>query len=486
MMDILFIDPPYISLKQMANDRAYNMGLTSLAAYLREAGIDSGIITGDILMEKRNNLTKILKPAVFQDPFKYADGQRKYAGIVEDRTHPVWGKIADIIRKVKPKTIGIPYITPIKYTVLRVARIAKEIDKDIKVIAGSFHPTLCPDEVMCEPDIDFIVRGEGEVPLLALVKELKKDRPRFQDIPGISYHDKDGAVISNASAPPIPDLDALPFPARDLVMNADYGFYRLHSMLSSRGCPYTCSFCADRRLWGGKVRRRSVKNTISEIKMLQEKYHPSVTEFVDGTFTYDRKYLKEFCDTLIGEGLNINWHCTARYDNLDKEILTLMKKSGCSGMFVGLESGSDRVLDAIDKKFKVADIIRVNQMARDAGILLQVSVLIGLPEETKEDIEATLDLIRKVKADVLDVNSFIPLPGTSIWDAMSDAEKQAIDWHKIGYKSFDNYFSRQISRDDFDHYRARAYRISKSIIRSTVLRQGAKTLIGKGPRIFSK
>ena len=485
-MDILLIDPPYTSLKQMAVDRGYNMGLTSLAAYLREVGFDTAVLTADLLLEKRTALVKTLKPAAFQNPYKYAEGQRQYAAIINDKDHEVWQKIKSVIRKTQPKTIGIPYITPLKYTVLRVAALAKEIDKDIKVIVGAFHPTFCPDEVMRAPNIDFLVLGEGEIPLLSLMKELKKDAPQFQNVPGISYRDKDGSVKTNPPAPPIQNLDELPFPARDLVLDCNYKFYTLHSMISARGCPYTCSFCADRRLWGGKVRRRSVPSVVKEMKMMQAKYQPTAIEIVDGTFTFDRKYTQAFCEALIGEGLKVNWRCTGRYDNLDKDILKLMKKAGCSALYLGLESGSDKMLEAIDKKFKVADIVNVNKMVRDAGILLQVSVIMGLPDETREDIEATLDLIRSVKMEFLDINSFIPLPGTPIWDTMTDAEKASIDWLKVGYKSYDNYFSRTISRGDFNNYLTRAYEISSSVSKKGLVRVVSNTAMRNLKNLMKK
>jgi anaerobic magnesium-protoporphyrin IX monomethyl ester cyclase len=485
-MDILLIDPPYISLKGMSTDRGYNMGLTSLAAYLRRGGVEAAILTGDLFMEKRPGLLRPLMPAVLQNMSKYAAGQREYARIVADRAHPVWKKIADTVRRTRPGAVGIAYFTPSKHTATRIAALVKEIDKEIKVIAGSFHPTFCPEEVLQSRDIDFVVRGEGEIPLLELLKELKKDRPELEKVPGISYRDGDGRIINNQVAGLINNLDELPFPARDLVLNCDYNSYRLHSIATTRGCPYTCSFCADRRLWGGKVRRRSVANVLTELHLLKNTYKISYVDIVDGTFTFDRKYLQSFCNALLDQQLDVRWRCTARYDNLDREILTLMKRAGCSGLYFGLESGSERILKSIDKKITLADIVRVNQIVRDTGILADTSVLLGLPDEGREDIEATLSLMRSIEADEFDVNSFIPLPGTSIWDAMSEEEKKNIDWLKVGYKSYDNYFSKELSREEFAAYRDEAYKIAGRVLRKTIIRLGARALFSPVARVFGR
>jgi radical SAM superfamily enzyme YgiQ (UPF0313 family) len=259
-------------------------------------------------------------------------------------------------------------------------------------------------------------------------------------------------------------------------LNCDYDLYRVHCISTARGCPYTCSFCADRRLWGGKVRRRSVDNVIEEMRLLKDKYKIDSVDFVDGTFTYDREYLQTFCDIIINHKLNIKWRCTARYDNLNEDLLLLMKQANCSGLYFGLESGSERVLKAIDKKITVEEIIKVSEMVYNSGIPSVTSIVLGLPEEKKEDIEETLKLMKKVKTDILDVNSYVPLPGTRLYDSMSEEDKKNIDWRKVAFKSFDNYFSKNISRDDFRRYVSEAYEIANNVRRETLVRFGASMI----------
>lgn len=478
-MDIILIDPPYVSLKNIPMDRGYNMGLASLAAYLREAGLETAVIMGDLITEIRTGFLSSLIPGNGGSMKRYAAGQDDYERIVQDTSQPVWQKLKQMIREYRPAAVGISYITPLRHSVAMVARLVKETDPSIQVIAGGFQPTFCPDDVMSNPDIDFAVRGEGEIPLLALVREMKKPSPDVSTLRGIHYRDDTGAVCETPPADIISDLDSLPFPARDLVVNCDFNIYQLHNVISARGCPYTCSFCADRRLWGNHVRRRSVGNVIKEMELLKSTYKISYIDLVDGTFTYNRAYTQEFCNELIERNLNIKWRCTARYDNLDPDILALMKKSGCSGMYFGLESGSDSVLDSIDKKFTVEDIIRVSQMVRESGIPCSTSILFGLPEESPADALATLKLMKKVKTDIFDVNSFIPLPGTAVWDTMSAEDQAGIDWLKVGYKSFNNYFSSTMSKEEFNDYLNEAYRIAEATRRKTILRFALKRLIGK-------
>jgi len=137
---------------------------------------------------------------------------------------------------------------------------------------------------MQNQDIDFVIRGEGEIPLLSLVKEFKKASPSWDTVPGIYYRDRDGQVKNNSGVSLITNLDELPFLARDLVLNCDYDTYRVHCLSTARGCPYLCSFCADKKLWGGKVRRRSVNSVIKELKLIEDTYKVNFVDFGDGTF----------------------------------------------------------------------------------------------------------------------------------------------------------------------------------------------------------
>jgi anaerobic magnesium-protoporphyrin IX monomethyl ester cyclase len=486
-MDILIIDPPHMILKGLPTDRGYNMGPVSLAAYLRKEGIESAVLTGDLLLDYRitNPVANIIHEWGITVK-SLANGQRAIENAVNDRNHIIWQKLTEEVRQTNPMAVGIPYFTPMKCIVDRVASLVKEINPEIKIVVGAFHPTFCPDDAMQNPDFDFIIRGEGEIPLTSLMKEIKKDNPKWETVPGIHYRDRDGKIKSNPGVNLIANLDELPFPARDMVLNCDHNSYRIHSVSTTRGCPYTCSFCADRRFWNGKVRRRSVESVIEELKLLMEKYKAVSIDFVDGTFTYDRKYLQKFCQSLIDERLHIKWGCTARYDNIDEDLLKLMKRANCSGLYFGLESGSNRVLQSIDKKLTVENIVRVSKMVHESGITCISAVLLGLPDETKEDIKKTIKLMKNFKTDYFDVNSYMPLPGSAFGDLMSEDERRKIDWGKIAYKSFSNYFSKAMSEEDFRRSQLKAYQIADSVRRKSIIRMGIKTISYSIVRKFKK
>jgi hypothetical protein len=273
-MDVLLVDPPQMTLKGQVTTRGYNLGLTSLAAYLRKEGIDTGILMGDLSVEvPSGNIIKSILPDWLTISTKdLALGQNTLEKIAKDTNHQIWKTIADKVRQIMPAALGISYYTPLKPVEDLIVNLVKDVNQDIKIIAGSFHATFCPDELMQNPDIDFVVRGEGEIPLASLIKEIKKDRPKWENIPGILYRDLDGQIKSNPSVGMIDNLDDLPFPARDLVLECDYHRYNHHSLITARGCPYSCAFCGDKRLWGGTVRRRSVDNVIEEIKLLKDTY----------------------------------------------------------------------------------------------------------------------------------------------------------------------------------------------------------------------
>jgi anaerobic magnesium-protoporphyrin IX monomethyl ester cyclase len=308
----------------------------------------------------------------------------------------------------------------------------------------------------------------------------------METVPGTYYKNSDGQVKNTPRAELINNLDELPFPARDLVLNCDYNTYRAHSIATARGCPYSCAFCADRSLWGGRVRRRSVDNVIAELRFLKDTYKPSYVDFVDGTFTFDRKYLATFCKTMIDQKLNIQWRCTARYDNLDAELLRLMKKSNCSGLYLGFESGSNRILKTIDKNINAEQSIKISKMVYKSGIPSVTSIMLGLPGEGKEDIEETLKAMKIVKTDLFDINNYIPLPGTPLYDAISAEDKKNIDWQKVGFKSLHNHFSNGVSPDDFIGYLSEAYDIANRLRKKTLVRFGAKTFFYFATRPFSK
>ncbi len=483
-MDILLIDPPQLSLKRVLTDRGYNLGLTSIAAYLRVNGIESAIVTADLLIDPpkinylKDPLAMMIPGGLRISAAEMATRHQEIARVVNEPDHLIWQKISEVIRAAKPRVVGISYLTPMGGIVKKVAAIVKALNPETVVVVGSYHPTFCAKEILRNPDIDFAVVGEGEVPFLQLVKEIKSDRPRWEAVPSLWFKDQTGAVRSTPPAPRLDNLDDLPFPARDLVMFSNYDFYRVHSVITARGCPYRCSFCSDQYFYPGKMRRRSVENVLKELIHLKEAYPKmDYVDFVDGTFTYDRQYLETLCHTLIDRDLKISWRCTARYDTIDRDLLKLMKRSGCSAMYIGLESGSDEVLKELNKNMTIAKIIEASKIVRDSGIICVTSVLLGTPSENKPDLEDTLDVMRKFNTDFFDVHTFIPLAGTEFYNSLDQAARDSIDWNRIGYKSWETNFTHNLSLEELNGYRRRAYAISDRQRKRSIARIGSRLLL---------
>ncbi len=456
-MDILFIDPPYKALKGIGSEHGYSISLLNLASYLCEKGYDAKVLTGNLLIE-----LPITQSLTF-NVSKYAEGQKLYSEALNDDTHVIWRKILEYIKEYKPKAVGITFLTPASELVYKMARVIKKYDASIKIVVGGHHPTFCPDDTIDHEGIDFVIRGEGEIPILRLMQELTSSSPNLTDVPGLTFK-KNSRTIHNTKADSVNHLDALPIPDRSLVLDCDFNKHRGHYMTTARGCPYTCLFCSDRKLWNNKVRRRTIGNVINEIKYLHQNYDFDYIDFTDGTFTYDKAYVESFCNALIDLNIDVKWRCTARYNNINEEMLKLLKKANCKGLYFGLESGSKRILKAYSKNITIEDILHTSNLVYNSGIAMVTSVMIGLPQETAEDIECTLNLMKKIKTHIFDINSYVPLPGTVLYDNMDQDKVNNIDWKKTGYKSYTNFFSDEISQEEHQKYLHRAYEIAEETL----------------------
>jgi len=451
-MDVLLVDPPYRSLKGAAPECAYSAGMVALAAWLRRAGFETAVLTGDLLVDAP------AVPDLGFDLHRVADGQKSYRAAVEDSSHPAWERVGRLVAQMRPRLVAIAWMTPVGHAVARVVEQVGRVDPEIRVVVGGHHPTFCPDAALHDPAIDFAIRGEGELPLAALADRVARGSTDWDSVPGLCFR-RDSQLVCTPRPPPIARLDELPEPARDLVVGCDWNRYPIHYVVTARGCPFDCAFCSDRRLWGGKVRRRSVGSVLAEIESVARTYPVRFVDIVDGTFTYDRAWVRDFCSALAAKRSGIAWRCTARYDSVDEAMLADLKRAGCAGLYFGLESGSADVLRSVGKRTSVAQIVKVSEAVRRAGIPSIASVLLGLPGETREDIRATLDLMRRVPADYFDVNCYSPLPGTRLHDAMSPEERARVDWSRAGYKSFEESFNPSVPRDEMEGYLAEAYAI---------------------------
>lgn len=309
-------------------------------------------------------------------------------------------EIIVLLKKEGPDLVGISFGTQIRFSAFDLARMIKKEFPSIPIVVGGPHPTLTAHDTLENiPEIDVVVKGEGEISFLNLVKSIESGQD-FSGIKGISFR-KDGKIIHNAPELPIHDLDSLPLPARDLLPIEKYdkttvlSNQRCLNIMTSRGCPYWCVYCSTSEQWGHRIRHRSPKNVADEIEVILKDY-PFIKgiRFFDDVLTMDKKRVLEICDEINRRKLNFVWECEARANTIDKELVSAMKRAGCEFIDLGIESGSDRILKNIKKGITVEQAIFAAKTIKEAGIGLKAFFMHGLPGETYGDIKKTVFLSR--------------------------------------------------------------------------------------------
>jgi len=339
--------------------------------------------------------------------------------------------IIDLLKKESPDMVGISFGTQIRFSAFDLVRAIKKNFPKVIIVVGGPHPTLTTQDTLENvPEIDMVVRGEGEVSFLNLVKEIDKNGD-LENVRGISFRDKTGEIVHNTDETAVQDLDSLPLPARDLLPMEKYeqttalSKKRCTNIMTSRGCPYQCVYCSVSEQWGHKIRQRSAKKVVDEIEFLLKTY-PFLggIRFFDDTFTVNKNRVLEICSEIIKRKLNFAWECETRANTIDWEMAEAMKKAGCEFIDLGVESGSDRILKNIKKNITVAQAIEAVKVIKKAGIGLKIFIMHGLPGETCQDIRQTVFLSRylchKLKADGATQGITIIYPGTELEQIAKD------------------------------------------------------------------
>ena len=316
-----------------------------------------------------------------------------------DYIHDDWGKVEEKVKHLliseKPQIVGVSSMTTNRTAAFKLAKLVKSINPSIKVIFGGVHPTLMYEQILKNFPVDFVVIGEGEETIRELVNaiESKANQSKLKRIKGIAF--KSGnEVIRTEIRPFLRDLDKLPMPKHSYFeerIKRDKTFY----ISCSRGCPYACKFCSTSLHWGRIIRRRSVKSVIAEIKFLKKKY-PFVEKvlFNDDEFLLDHDWIKDLCNSMIKEKFNLTWLAPGRIDSISEDIMLPLKEAGCVGVSLGVESGSPKLLEVIDKKISREQIIRAFNICKKYNMPAGMFLMVGLPGETSKTINETIDLIK--------------------------------------------------------------------------------------------
>jgi len=313
-------------------------------------------------------------------------------------------------------------------------RNALEIIREIRpynkvVVAGGPH--CATDELKFlqdNEDIDIVVPSEGEKVAVELIDWLSSKKC-LEEVQGISYKNN-GEPTAPPCRPLEKDLDSLPFPDYTCFdsVNAMYNY----PLITSRGCPYKCTFCSVSKVAGRKWRYRSIENVIEELKIAQKRYHFHEFEILDDNFTLNMKRAKEFSQALIEQELNMKWSCPngIRADRVDEELLTLMKKAGCYLIMFGIESGDEKIFNSINKGESLEQVRRVIQFAQKIGICVRASFIIGLPGSDMASFKKSLTFAEKLKLSSAGWNILVPYPTTEVYDWMLREAKILHPWEE--------------------------------------------------------
>jgi radical SAM superfamily enzyme YgiQ (UPF0313 family) len=310
--------------------------------------------------------------------------------------------IKNKIKEYQPDVVGICMYTQIAKTAVKVAEIAKEVDKKITVVVGGPHATYEYTHLLRDYPIDFIVLGEGELTFLELLKSLQSNEKNFHAIKVVSFLEENKIVITD-KRPLIENLDTLPYPARHFV---DFNNYirsdilpNVVTILSSRGCSHRCAFCSSGHFFG-RWRPRSPENVIEEMKYLKREYNKIQSfAFFDDNFTYSKERVIRFCDLNIKNRLNkYMWTCLARVDQVDLEMLKMMRKAGCEKISYGIESGSVEILKNIHKAISFEQAKKAIEWTNEAKIKSLAFFMLGNPGETMGTINKSVRFAKSLGA----------------------------------------------------------------------------------------
>ncbi len=325
------------------------------------------------------------------------------------------------ITKRQPNIVGVTSSTLTYKSALKLVKIAKEACPNCITIAGGPHVTFWDEQALQEcPELDIIVRREGENTMLELAQRIEAEKP-YHDVLGTTCR-KDGKTVRNPDRPYIEDLDNLPFPARHLWPMEK--FRELEDVLyltTSRGCVYWCEFCTTVRMHGRKYRMRTPKNVVDELELLHKTYGINKFTFCDDAFTVDQPRTEEICSEILKRNLKIQWNCGTRVDMITKDLLLKMKEAGCITVWFGVESGTQQVLDAMKKGITPELTIKVLGWVRELGLKPVPNVILGFPGETKKSAWKTIKFVEKIAPDDVGFyNVATPFPGTPMYDIVKE------------------------------------------------------------------
>ncbi|MBI5408718.1 MAG: radical SAM protein [Nitrospirae bacterium] len=325
------------------------------------------------------------------------------------------------VEKNKPDILGVTVVTLSSNLAVKIITAYKKTNPGALTLVGGPHVTALPYDLI--PPADIACIGEGEETFREIIEYYQAKRS-IDSIKGIAYLHETGKCMVTEGRPYLPSVDIIPFPARHLLPMEKYQHQYPYptknrnyaTMMTTRGCPFRCSFCGVKKLWGRAIRERSVENILAELDELVNIYQVSFISIFDETFTFRKKRVMEFCDRIIDRKYDIKWACFSRVNTLDEELLKKMKQAGCIELQVGVESGDEAVLKNICKDIDLKTVIKAFDLIKNAGINTKAFFMIGNPGETPATIEKTIKFSLELDPTYAFYSILIPFPGIPIHD----------------------------------------------------------------------
>ena len=341
--------------------------------------------------------------------------------------------IEEEIRRFEPDIVGVTSVTATFLPALKVAHTIKESFPQALIVFGGPHVTITDEQILSEQkDVDVIVRGEGEQ-TVADIARVASGAKSIDQVAGITFR-KNGQIVRTPDRPFIQNLDELPPPAYHYFPLRKYRIFGKLGlpMMTSRGCPLQCGFCVVPRIAGSEFRARKMKNVVDELEWIREKYKPDFITFNDDVFTYSKERVLDFCSEIKQRKIKLPWDCQTRVDCVSEEILAEMKAANCQLVTYGVESGCQKMLDAMKKGTTVQQNANAIKWAKEVGLSVAVFFVVGYPGETKETLNQTFDFIRKAEPDDVCLYLATPYPNTELRDLVKDMGwKIPQDWDKF-------------------------------------------------------
>ena len=399
--------------------------------------------------------------------------------------------IKQTVRRLNPEIVGITCSSASYQRCVETAKAVKEALSSCKVVVGGWHPSYVPDSMLQHPEIDYVVMGEGERAMTELATHITKgeDERAVAAIAGVGYK-HEGKVVKNPQKF-ISDLDQLPFPARHLLpmqlYDREIPYLKakpVDTMNIARGCPFNCAYCETRRLWGRSCRAFSPGRVVDEINHIVTNYGTKGIYFLGDNFTINKKRTTELCELIKKSKLNIEWVCDTRADMISRDLLRAMKEAGLRTIWFGVESGSPRILEKINKGITLEQTVQAFKLCREVGLQIACSFILGIPGETANDMEATFKFAKKLDPDWCQFNIFVAVPGSGLYDEVMQ---------KGLYDRVDDFLA-YVKTEDFNYESLQEIQrkfqtdcdLSPKRILRKIRREGFLTVLRKSPKYFCR